>query len=89
MGWPDRLPCRCVCETDLPPGKKPARGGPKVIVRGLKRICMALIQTGKKAWRLPKSIAIDIGQQKRRGLEDEHEVERLDRIRNPWKYLGK
>ena len=40
-------------------------------------------------WSLPKSIADAVKQRRRQTVLDESEAERLDRIRNPSKYLGK
>ena len=55
----------------------------------LKFICLALAQFAKQIWLLPKSIAAAV-KQKRQGMaHNKFEAERLDRIRNPEKYLGK
>ena len=55
----------------------------------LKLICLTLAQWIKQAWLLPQSILDAVRQKRRQVALDEHEVERLDRIRNPSKYLGK
>ena len=55
----------------------------------LKLICMTIIQLVKQAWLLPQSIANAVKQRRRQGVRNELEAERLDRIRNPSKYLGK
>jgi hypothetical protein len=55
----------------------------------LKQICLAIIQSVKQAWLLPQTVANVVRQRRRRVVLNEHEVERLDRIRNPSKYLGK
>jgi len=55
----------------------------------LKLICLTLIQLAKQAWLLPRSISIALQQRRRQIAGDEREAERLDRIRNPSKYLGK
>ena len=55
----------------------------------LKLICLPLIQLVKQVWLLPKSIANTIQYRRRQVAWNEHEAERLDRIRNPSKYLGK
>ena len=55
----------------------------------LKLICLTIIQLIKQAWSLPQSAAIAAKQRRRRTVVNELEAERLDRIRNPWKYLGK
>jgi len=55
----------------------------------LKLICLAIIQLIKQAWFLPQSASNTAWQRRRRVVLDAREAERLDRIRNPWKYLGK
>lgn len=55
----------------------------------LKYICLALVQFTKQAWLLPQSIAIAAGQMWQSAARNKLESERLDRIRNPEKYLGK
>jgi hypothetical protein len=55
----------------------------------LKFICLAVAQFAKQIWSLPQSIAAAV-KQKRRGMaRNKLEAERLDRIRNPEKYLGR
>jgi hypothetical protein len=55
----------------------------------LKLICLALVQLVKQACLLPKTIANAVKQRQRQTVLNELEAERLDRIRNPSKYLGK
>jgi len=55
----------------------------------LRRFCLAILQLVKHARLLPQSVANAIKQRRRRAVRNELEVERLDRIRNPSKYLGK
>ena len=55
----------------------------------LKLTCLTLIQLVKQAWLLPQSIANAVKQRRRQVVRNELEAERLDRIRNPSKYLGK
>ena len=55
----------------------------------LRRLCATLIQLVKQAWLLPRTIANAAEQRRRQVVLNEHEAERLDRIRNPSKYLGK
>jgi len=43
----------------------------------------------KQAWLLPRSFLIATRLRRRQVARNEFEVERLDRIRNPSKYLGK
>jgi hypothetical protein len=58
-------------------------------MRVLKIIALTIVQLVKQAWLLPQSIANAVAQRRRRTLRNEREVERLDRIRCPHKYLGK
>ena len=55
----------------------------------LKFICLAIIQLAKQAWLLPQAIAMAVQQWRRQTVLEALEAERLDRIRNPSKYLGK
>jgi hypothetical protein len=55
----------------------------------LKLICLTIIQLIKQAWLLPQSVAIAAKQRRRRTVLDEREAERLDRLRNPSKYIGR
>lgn len=58
-------------------------------MRTLKLIYLTFIQLVKQAWLLPQSIANATKQRRRQVVLNEHEAERIDRIRNPSKYLGK
>ena len=55
----------------------------------LKFIGLTIFQLIKQAWLLPRTIAIAVKQRRQQTMVNEHEAERLDRIRNPEKYLGK
>jgi hypothetical protein len=55
----------------------------------LKLICLTILQLVKQACLLPQSIANAVQQRQARIVWNELEAERLDRIRNPSKYLGK
>jgi len=55
----------------------------------LKLVYLTIIQLFKQACLLPRTVANAVRQRRRQVVLDEHEVERLDRIRNPSKYLGK
>ena len=55
----------------------------------LKLICQTILQLFKQVWFLPQSIANAVKQRRRQIILNELEAERLDRIRNPLKYLGK
>jgi hypothetical protein len=54
-----------------------------------KLICLTIIQLVKQGLSLPQSIADAVQQRRQKIVLKELEVERLDRIRNPSKYLGK
>ena len=52
----------------------------------LKLIWQTIMELIKQAWQLPRSVATAVKRKRqRRGLND-HEAERLDRLRNPSKY---
>jgi hypothetical protein len=55
----------------------------------LKQICLTLSNLAKQAWLLPQALANAVRQRSRQTVLNEHEAERLDRIRNPSKYRGK
>jgi hypothetical protein len=59
------------------------------MMRILKQICLTIYSLVKQLWLLPWSIANAIKEKRRWAVRNELEVERLDRIRNPSKYLGK
>ena len=54
-----------------------------------KLISLTAFQLVKQIWFLPRSIAADYQSRRRRAVRIGLEAERLDRIRNPSKYLGK
>ena len=55
----------------------------------LKHICLTMLELVKRAWSFPQTVVTAIRQRKRNTVQDQNEIERLDRIRNPSKYLGK
>jgi hypothetical protein len=55
----------------------------------LKLICLNFLRLVKQVWLLPQSVANAVKQRRQQIVLDELEAERLDRIRNPLKYLGK
>jgi hypothetical protein len=58
-------------------------------MKNLKLLGLTIIQLLKQVWFLPRSIA-DVVRQKRQWMvQNKFEAERLDRIRNPEKYLGR
>ena len=54
-----------------------------------KLIFQAMVNLGGQFWHLPRAVAIAIAQRRQQIALDVAEAERLDRIRNPSKYLGK
>lgn len=55
----------------------------------VKLIGMTIIQMIRQVWLLPQSITDAVKQRRQQAVRNELEAERLDRIRNPSKYLGK
>ena len=55
----------------------------------LKLFCLTIIQLVKQACLLPQTVANAVKQRRRQTVLNQLETERLDRIRNPSKYLGK
>jgi hypothetical protein len=55
----------------------------------LKLICLTFIQLLKQTWLLPQTVAVVLHQRRQQATGNALEAERLDRIRNPAKYLGK
>jgi hypothetical protein len=55
----------------------------------LKLIYLTIMQLAKQAGLLPESIMHAVRQRRRMAVRNKLEVERIDRIRHPLKYLGK
>jgi len=55
----------------------------------LKQICLKVAEAFKQVCLLPQTIMNAATLRRQRIIRDEHEMERLDRIRNPSKYLGR
>jgi hypothetical protein len=55
----------------------------------LKFIYGKLVHLAKQVWLLPRTLANAVRERQRQAILDVDEAERLDRIRNPDKYLGK
>ena len=55
----------------------------------LKLICQTAVGLFKQAWLFPQSVTVALKQRRRQFALNVLEAERLDRIRNPSKYLGK
>jgi len=55
----------------------------------LKLICLTIVNLAKQAWLLPQTITLGLAERRRQIERHQSEAERLDRIRNPSKYLGR
>jgi hypothetical protein len=55
----------------------------------LKLICLTTAGLFKQAWLLPHTAAVALKERRQQFARDSLEAERLDRLRNPSKYLGK
>jgi hypothetical protein len=55
----------------------------------LKFICLTTVGLFKQAWLLPYSVAVALKRRRRQFALNVLEAERLDRLRNPSKYLGR
>jgi len=56
----------------------------------LKVICLTVFQLAKQAWLFPQNALLAFRRRKRQQNEPNvSEIERIDRIRNPSKYLGR
>jgi hypothetical protein len=59
-------------------------------MHALKLICLTIIQLGKQVCLFPQTVADAVKQKRRQTvLAKEGAAERLDRLRNPSKYVGK
>jgi hypothetical protein len=58
-------------------------------MNALDRVCRTIRLWIKEACVLPWSLADAVRQRRQKAVLDANEAERLDRIRNPAKYLGK
>lgn len=55
----------------------------------LKFICLTTLRLVKQACQLPRSFVYAVEQRQQQAVRNKLEAERLDRLRNPSKYLGK
>ena len=58
-------------------------------MRILKIICFTIGELAKQVWALPATVAASFRKRRRLAEVNEVEAERLDRLRNPSKYVGK
>jgi hypothetical protein len=54
----------------------------------LKVICLTICQLAKQAWLFPQTALLAL-RKRQKNDQNASEIERVDRIRNPSKYLGK
>ena len=55
----------------------------------LMMIYFSVIQFAKQVILIPRALVLALQQKRRKILPNDREIERLDRLRNPAKYLGK
>jgi hypothetical protein len=55
----------------------------------LKLISLTIVNLLREAWRVPRAMASAAQERRLQTSRGRSEAERLDRIRQPWKYLGK
>jgi hypothetical protein len=58
-------------------------------MKTFKIICLTIIELLKQLWHMPQTLKQVAEQKQRQIVANKHNAERLDRIRNPSKYLGK
>lgn len=83
------LPSRLVCKADLPAVGTTTAQSRKAGCNMLKHICQTFMQLANQVCSFPKAVANVIRHRRQQVVLNELEAERLDRIRNPSKYLGK
>jgi hypothetical protein len=62
---------------------------PNYLMHILKVICLTIFELAKQVWTFPATVAANLRKRRRLTEVSEGEAERLDRLRNPSKYLGK
>ena len=55
----------------------------------IKFLFLTIVNAVKQIWLLPQTVSLALQQKRRQFARQQFETERLDRIRNPSKYLGK
>ena len=91
MGRAERFPSRRFCEDDVPTGAQPFerdQGLNDLPMKLGKMIWRTIMQIVQQARLLPQTVAHAF-KGRRHLVPSAHEIERLDRLRNPSKYLGK
>jgi hypothetical protein len=67
----------------------PGLGGKNNLMDLLKHIFLTIANLCREAWRVPRAMASAVKERWVQNRQEVSEAERLDRIRQPWKYLGK
>ena len=55
----------------------------------IKFLFLTIVNVVKQIWLLPQTVSLALQQKRRQFARQQFETERLDRIRNPSKYLGR
>jgi len=55
----------------------------------LKVICLTVFQLANQAWLFPQNALLAFRRKRQQNEPNVSEIERIDRIRNPSKYLGR
>ena len=55
----------------------------------IKFLFLTIVNAVKQIWLLPQTVSLALRQRRRQFARQQFETERLDRIRNPSKYLGR
>jgi hypothetical protein len=55
----------------------------------LKVICLTIVQLARQLWLFPQTVLDAARKKRRQPVVNEDATERLDRLRNPSKYVGK
>jgi hypothetical protein len=55
----------------------------------IKFLFLTVVNAVKQIWLLPQTVSLALRHRRREFARQQFETERLDRIRNPSKYLGK
>jgi hypothetical protein len=58
-------------------------------MKTLTLIYQTLVRWAVQVWRLPQTMAAAARNRREATVFKKNEIERIDRIRNPWKYAGK
>ncbi len=58
-------------------------------MRSLKAFCLTILHLVRRVCLFPKMLADAVNKKRQQTIVSEDEAERLDRLRNPSKYLGR